>query len=629
MRTRSYLHRGRSAAALIAITVALGLAGCDDFLSTEPRGELTTAQFFTTQQQAVEATNATYAHLRDWSVHVFSWIGMTDIVSDDANKGSTPADAADQLAMDDLAWDAGNSNFSTTWTGYYRGIYRANQAITHIPNIEMDEALQARLIGENKFLRAYYYYFLVRAYGGVPLITSPLEPDQYYTQPRATEEEVYAQIEQDLRDAIEVLPERSQYGAADLGRVTRGAARALLASVHLQQAEYEPAYEQAVAVINSGEYSLHPDYPGIFLPEGENSSESIFEVQAVALQQGGAGSQYSQVQGVRGFPNLGWGFNSPSQELQASFEPGDPRLQATILFAWEELPYGPAEVVYLNTTTPTNQYNQKSILPLENPGGADQGGVNIRRIRYADVLLMAAEAAYRTDRLDEARMYLNQVRARARQGSAATLGFSPEQMFEPMAQGVLGLEAGDSRVFVRYVNPESPAFAAGLRDFDGVCGGPDDSCPGAQAVPPVRIVNADLIQSVNGSPITDLASFEAAVRGLTPGSQATVEVVRATQPQSGMVETEALTITLPVQQLLPDVTAGGPDLLEAIWHERRVELAMEQHRWFDLLRQDREQPGRAAAMMALHGKTFLDHHRLYPIPLTEIQTAGLEQNPGY
>ena len=134
--------------------MAVGLAGCDDFLSTEPRGQLTTAQYFTTQQHAVEATNATYSHLRDWSVHVFSWIGMTDIASDDANKGSTPADAADQLAMDDLAWDAGNGNFSTTWNGYYQGIYRANQAITNIPDIEMDEALQARLIGENKFLRA-------------------------------------------------------------------------------------------------------------------------------------------------------------------------------------------------------------------------------------------------------------------------------------------------------------------------------------------------------------------------------------------------------------------------------------------------------------------------------------------
>ncbi len=629
MRTRFNRYRSRGSAVLFAAAVALGLAGCDDFLSTEPRGQLTTAQFFTTEQQAVEATNATYSHLRDWSVHVFAWIGMTDIASDDANKGSTPADAADQLAMDDLAWDAGNGNFSTTWNGYYQGIYRANQAITNIPGIDMDETLQARLIGENKFLRAYFYFFLVRAYGGVPLVTQPLQPDEYYDQPRASVEEVYTLIEQDLRDAIEVLPERSQYGAADLGRVTRGAARSLLARVHLYQAEYEQVYEQATAVINSGEYSLYPNYPELFRQEGENSSESVFEVQAVALQQGGAGSQYSQVQGVRGYPNLGWGFNSPSQELQSTFEPGDPRLQATILFAWEELPYGPSEVVYLNTTTPTNQYNQKVILPLENPGGSSEGGVNIRRIRYADVLLMAAEAAYHTNRADEARMYLNQVRERARQGSGATLGFSPEEMYEPMAQGVLGLEPGDSRVFVRYANPESPAYAAGLRDFQGVCGGPDDSCPGNQPVPPVRIVNADIIQAVNGMSVTDLASFEAAVRGLTPGSQATVEVLRATQPESGTVETETLTITMPVQQLLPDVTAGGDELLEAIWHERRVELGMEQHRWFDLLRQDREQPGRAEAMLRMHGKTFLDHHRLYPIPLTEIQTAGLEQNPGY
>lgn len=622
--------RRRARAGLLALALGAGLAGCDDFLTTQPRGQLTTGQFFSTSQHAVEATNATYSHLRAWAVHVFSFIGMTDIVSDDANKGSTPADGGgNQLPLDNLAWDAGLGPFSETWSAYYQGIYRANLAITNIPNIAMDETLRARLVGENKFLRAYYYFFLVRAYGGVPLITQPLRPGEY-TQQRATAEAIWDQIERDLTDAIAVLPERDGYAAADLGRATKGAARGLLAQAHLYQREYQAAYDQATAVINSGRYSLYPDYSGIFTRAGENSSESVFEVQTVALQQGGAGSQYTEVQGVRGFPNLGWGFNSPSESLQMAYEPGDPRLQATILFAWEQLPDGSSNVVFFNPTTPTNQYNQKVFQSPGNPGGNGNGGSNIRRLRYADVLLIAAEAAYHTNRVGEAQQYLNQVRARARGGRTATLGVSPEQMFEPIATGVLGLPAGSSRVFVRYVRPESPAHAAGLRSFEGVCGGPNNTCPTAGSVPPVRVAQADVIQSIDGTPVTNLASYHAALNGRAPGSYVAVQVLRLRQPTPGTTNSETLTLNVPVQALLPDVTVTGMALLEAIWHERRVELAMEQHRWFDLLRQNRELPGRAAAMMAAHGKTFREGvHELYPIPLSEVQLAGLQQNPGY
>jgi hypothetical protein len=624
MSPRNHVPRRAAAAGVLCLALGLGLSGCDDFLTTQPRGQLTTGQFFTTPAHAVEATNATYAHLRSWGVHVFSFIGMTDIVSDDADKGSTPADAANQLAMDNLAWDAGTSNFNDTWTSYYQGIFRANVAIENIPNIQMDPALRARLVGENQFLRAYYYFFLVRAYGGVPLITRPLAPTEFQ-QTRASREAVYEQIRQDLRAAIEVLPERNQYAAADMGRATRGAARSLLAKVHLFEGNFEGAYTRAMEVVNSGQYSLFPDYGNLFTRAGENSSESVFEVQTVALLQGGAGSQFNEVQGVRGFPNLGWGFNAPSQSLQAAFEPGDPRLQATILFAWEQLPDGSPNVVFFNPTTPTNQYNQKAFIPPGNPGGSGNGGNNIRRIRYADVLLIGAEAAYRTNRLAEARTLLNQVRARARGGVQVTLGFTAEQMFEPIATGVLGQPAGASRVFVRYANPASPAYAAGLRSFEGVCGGPNNTCPTAATVPPVRVVNADVIQSVDGTPVTTLASFRNAVAGKAPGSAVTLQVLRARQPAGGQVQTETLTLTVPAQALLPNVTASGQALLDAIWHERRVELAMEQHRWFDIIRQ-----GRAVDVMAAAGRTFrVGTHELYPIPLVEVQTAGLQQNPGY
>lgn len=472
------------------------LWSCEDYLEKEPLGRLSSVSFFTTSQHAVQATNATYNQLRNFGVHVFGFIGMTDIVSDDADKGSTPSDSNDQIELDNLTYGPGNGLIRGAWQGYYRGIDRANKAINNIPAIEMDETLRARLVGENKFLRAYFYFFLVRAYGDVPLITETLEPSEYL-QERTPASEVYAQIVQDLTDAIAVLPEKSEYAAEDLGRATKGAARGLLAKVYLFLEDYANAERYALEVINSGEYALYPDYSGIFLREGENSSESVFEVQAVALEAGGGGTQYNEVQGVRGTPNLGWGFNRPSDALLAAYEAGDPRRDATVLEVGEELPDGSA-VVEDNPQIEGERYNQKAWQP-EYPGGNNNGPGNIRRLRYADVLLIAAEAANELGKPGEALPYLNSVRERARGG------------------------------------------------------------------------------------------------------------------ESG---------------ILPDVTTNDQgELREAIWHERRVELALEQHRFFDIIRQ-----GRAATLLEAQGKNFVvGKHEVFPIPQTEIDLSAkrLSQNDGY
>ena len=220
----------------VALALALGLvvlAACsEDFLDKKPLVNQTADTFFQTADHAVQATNATYSLLRDWQVHVFSYIGMTDIVSDDADKGSTVDDATFLRELDEFTFDASNIGPATVWQGYYRAIYRANLAIEEIPAIEMDAELKDRLVAENQFLRAYFYFNLVRWFGGVPLITSPLSPDEY-EQPRASVEEVYAQILADFSRAAEVLPEKSEYTAADLGRATKGAANAYLAKVYL------------------------------------------------------------------------------------------------------------------------------------------------------------------------------------------------------------------------------------------------------------------------------------------------------------------------------------------------------------------------------------------------------------
>jgi hypothetical protein len=608
-------RRGALAAAL-SVLLLPAVAGCNDFLSTEPRGELTTANFFTTEDHAIQATNATYNMLRAWPVHVFAWLGLTDIVSDDATKGSTPADAGFLQDLDDLNFDPGNIAFSTVWEGYYQGIYRANVAIQNIPRVQGDEALKARLIGENKFLRAYFYFFLVRGFGGVPLITEPLAPSEF-DQTRASAEEVYAQIEQDLNDAIAVLP--PEYGAADVGRATRGAAHALLGKVHLYQGEYEPAYTHLKQVIDSGEYSLYPTYSGLFTPAGESSSESVFEVVNASLDAGGGSSQYAQVQGIRGVPNVGWGFNTPSPDLEESYPAGDPRLQTTILYPWEVLPDDPTRVVYFNPSMANNRYNQKVYTSPETPRGSDNSTVNIRRIRYADVLLMAAEAAFRTNREDEARSWLNMVRERARDGRENTIGVTTETLADVIATQVLERPAGSSRVFVRFVDEDSPAYDAGFRSFAAECIG---SC-GSAAVPPVRVTSIDIIQTVNATPVTTEAEYHAAVDAVAPGTPITLTGVRIEQDEDGSMSTNFVRV-VPAQPLLPDVTATGPALLDAIWAERRWELAMEQQRWYDILRQ-----GRAAEVMEAVGKTFEERDAMFPIPSAEVQITGLQQNPGY
>lgn len=593
------------------------LSGCDSFLEKNPKGELTSANFFQSRENAVQATNATYNMLRNFNVHVFSWLGMTDIISDDATKGSTPSDASFLLELNDLTFDSGNIAFGATWSGYYQGIFRANTAIQNIPNIDMDPETRERLVGENRFLRAYFYFFLVRAYGGVPKITEPLRPSEFDTQTRASRDSIYAFIERDLRFAADALQRRSQVPESETGRVTRGSAHGLLAKVHLFQEEFEQALQQAEEVIQSDEYSLPDDYFTIFRPEGEFGSGSLFEVANAALEMGGASSQYAQVQGVRGSANNGWGFNQPSPDLESSYEPGDPRQQATILYPWETLPDESGVVAQINPNMSNQRYNEKVQPSVNSPGGAGNNTVNIRRLRLADVMLVAAEAAARTGDEATARQYLNRVRERARDGRSVTLGIQPEQM-APQLATALDLSDSDSRVFVRFANV--PASEAGVQTFSS-------SFREGGSPLPILVETADVIQAVNGTSVGTQQEYLDALSGVAPGQTVTLDLLRVTQQSDGngvSNSTETLSVDVTARQLLPDVQSSGQQLLEAIWHERRAELAMEQHRWFDLIRQER-----AEEVMTALGKDFQSRHTLFPLPEGELDITDLEQNPGY
>ena len=606
---------------IFAVLLSGMLMGCEDqLLDKSPRGQLTQKQFFENEEDAVQATNATYQQLRNFNVHSFPWLGLTDIASDDANKGSTPADGAFLREMDEFTFTPSNNAFNGPWNAYYNGIFRANTAINRIPDIDMNPDLRARLVGENKFIRAYFYFFLVRSFGGVPLHLIPADDADEFQKPRSSAEDVYTQIEKDLTDAIPDLPLQSELSSGEVGRVTQGAAQGMLAKVHLFQDEFEDAQELAEDVIESNEYTLLSDYDKIFKPEGENNTGTVWSVQAVAVATGTGGTPYSVVQGVRGTPNLGWGFNNPNRDLLNAFESGDPRMGEAVLFTHELLPFGPTDVVRDNPNMVDERFNQKSFIPTDNPNGNFNGGSNIRRLRYADVLLIAAEAAAENNNPNDARRYVNMVRERARDGRTASIGVEVENVSELIADTV-GLDIA-GQPFVRFANEGGPAANAGLGEHTWDL---EDN----QNV--IEVTNLEIIESVNGVAVSNTEEFEQQMAGVSLGDNVSVAVTRVTETFDGSTgqkstQTQDLNLNLTAVELLPDITSSGQQLIEDIWHERRVELAMEQHRFFDIRRQ-----GRAGELLRAQGQNFENpKHELYPIPQNEMDlNQNMEQNPRY
>jgi starch-binding outer membrane protein, SusD/RagB family len=406
---------------ILLLLLVFLFGSCSDFLEKPLQGQLTQANFPVSGEDALLATNAVYHTLRINLFHQ-GLFPILDIMSDDGSKGSNPDDAAATVGpYDKFQHIPTEGNITRWWSTLYEGVKRANVVIVEVPKIAMDESLKARYIGEAKFLRALFYFDLVRAWGGVPIITE-LNPPSGST--RASRDEVYQLIIQDLLDASTALPEKSGYAPKDLGRATKGAAKGLLAKVYLFNGDFVNAEKSALEVINSNQYDLEADFSSANSVSGEFGVESVFEIGGTPYEnitQGG--SQYANVQGVRGSPNRGWGFNRPTLDLQDSFEPGDPRLDATVIYLGEVLDGitivgdgpTPNETIVNNQIVEIECYNQKVWTPGDNV--PTQFAHNRRILRYADVLLMAAEALNENNKSTEAKIYLNQVRERARMGN--------------------------------------------------------------------------------------------------------------------------------------------------------------------------------------------------------------------
>ncbi|MEL6557728.1 MAG: RagB/SusD family nutrient uptake outer membrane protein [Bacteroidota bacterium] len=407
---------------LFACAVLMSFStGCSDFLEVSPQNQLTQSSFPSNEADALAATNAVYQVLREANYHR-GFYPIDDIMSDDALKGSSPGDQSGNLGPFDTFDFAPTNIFLNGWWGaLYLGVRRANVVINRVPDVEMDEALKLRYLGEARFLRALYYSDLARGYGGVPLITSD-QPD--LSALRSTLDETYALIEDDLLFAIDALPEKSDFGNNDLGRATKGAAKALLSRVYLYMKQFDKAAALADEVVASAQYNLEPVYFDAFRTGFEHGAESVFEIGGIGIEgTSGGGNEYVASQGVRGTPNQGFGFNRPSLDLINSFEVDDPRMQATVIFLGETID----GILILGDTgtpdvTPDGQpetYNQKTWTGSVIPAGSRAH--NRRLIRYAEVLLNGAEAHAEEGNIPQALAYLEMVRIRAREGNASIL----------------------------------------------------------------------------------------------------------------------------------------------------------------------------------------------------------------
>ena len=403
---------------MIIISLSAFASCSDDFVNVDSN-DINSEDYFNSEEDYQNALIGAYDLLQATYINVM----LGEIASDNTLAGGESAtDVIGIQEIDDMIHTPVNSNLRDLWGWMYGGINRTNFILEF--QDKTDFSGKEQVIAQARFLRAYYYFELVKWFGDVPLAVDKQilfgEESSYVRSPAS---EVYAQIELDLMYAADNLP----LVQTETGRVTKGAAQALLGKAYLYQEKFSEAAQALETVIQFGTYSLVTDYNTIFEAEGENSTESVFEVQYTDLEGAGFGClQCSEgniavgFSGVRNYegPDFtsGFSFNVPVQEAYEAFDNDDPRRDIAILNidAWATATgatfgTGFEHTGYFNRKyIPRTRSDQASAdLNLTNPN-------NYRSIRYADVLLMAAEANNRGG-IDEAKAqgYLNDVRRRA------------------------------------------------------------------------------------------------------------------------------------------------------------------------------------------------------------------------
>lgn len=529
----------------------LSLSSCNDWLTEETPGTTKVSEFFTSLSTAEAVVNAAYVPMT-WefgTTYYPEWY-FGDIVSDDALKGGQDInDGADLRELENFKANSDNEILLGYYRAQWQGIQRANLAIDEIPTTRIEtEGTEAdkqakyrdRYLGEAYFLRGFYYFRLARMFGGMPLIDYVIKSSNQWAQTRSTMDETLNFAIEDFKRAENLLWEKDKYSNEELGRATKGAAQAMLLKANLYRADYlrnagneteaqkyfAEAAKWGKEVINSRQYSLWPNYLDNFRLANENGRESVFEIQyteEATSDYGGEGYTRGTMTTIlqrsrsSAFGEAGWGYDRPTQNLYNEYEAGDARRDETILVPTDEQIETPAQEIYCGDRMLNRKYamyNDGTNGGIYKLAHATRSPKNNIQIRYADVLLMYAEACCESGDLTSAKTALKEVRDRA-----------------------------------------------GLSQF----------------------------------------------------------------PYTAVIQGQTVTFN-----------DNQEDLRKAIRHERRVELAMEGHRWFDLTRwgiaketMDTYMAGETEEAKELYGTFQKGKHELFPIPSKEIDLSGIEQNPNW
>lgn len=443
-------------AILIATSISLGSC-TKDFVELEPKVNQLEGNFYKTENDAYLSLGAVYDAL---SVQLYGFApSVADVRSDDTfTGGSDPGDMIQWQQAELGKMDPENSTAFNMWDRCYSGIYRANILLSKIDQIAWkNDDTKKRIIAETKFLRGYFYWDLARHFGWAPIITSVIsDPDAVKSLPQATPAQLYSQVASDLLAALADLP--VAVPAAEAGRVSKGAAQALIARIYMFYEGFvkntlkvttpwtdgttviDKAYAKAAleSVIASKQYRLLPNYADVFSWTNQNNAEEVFSFQYNSASGAGDWGNVWAANGntsciwlsprnpVGGNVSPGWSLSVPSFSLVAEFEENDPRLAATIFDANEQLTKYDAG--YQNTGYFNNKFIALTSFISKKGDAYFNWGLNYPDIRYSDVLLMAAELNL-SDDATKAVSYFNQVRTRSLGASAAKSSISIDDIY--------------------------------------------------------------------------------------------------------------------------------------------------------------------------------------------------------
>lgn len=396
---------------LIAIALlGFSFSSCSDFLEQNPQTDLSENDFYKTADDILSAVNGAYSSLQEGDIYG-NWYVFGEIPSDNT-RNQLSGSVTTQNEFDQFYIDTQNSMIANFWKAAYKVINRTNTILGRIDGIEINTELANRYKLECKFIRALMYFNLVRVYGDVPLVLKEISISESYDILREPKENVYNQIIADLKEAQD-LP--VSYSTAEDGRATQGAAKALLANVYMTLHKYSEAETILAEIINSGRYSLLENTPGslnidgyknVFSPVNHNSKEGIFEIQF--LKGGyGEGSNYAnnfapENSGTNVVAVGGTGGNNiPEMDIYNAYEEGDLRRDFSMSLGYYDN--------RKNNEWVESRYVCKFMdVPYQNNDASN----NYPVIRYADVILMYAEALNQNGKTAEACKYLNMTRRR-------------------------------------------------------------------------------------------------------------------------------------------------------------------------------------------------------------------------